>query len=70
MLRYVRTPSSPNGEASHWATVNADTDTSTSDIFYHDPSLFGKQDVVDRLIDDVAHTCGVQRSALRVVSRV
>ena len=49
--------------------MNASTNASTSDIFYRDPSLFGKQDVVDRLIDDVAHTCGVQRSALRVVSR-
>lgn len=38
------------------------------DIFYRDPELFGKQDTVDRYIEDIAHTCGVQRIDLHVVS--
>lgn len=37
------------------------------DIFYSEPELFGDQGVVDRFIDDIAHTCQVPRSALFVV---
>ena len=37
------------------------------DIYYKDSSLFGKQTVVDRYVDDLAYTFEVQRSALNVV---
>lgn len=37
------------------------------DIYYKDPSLFGKQDAVDRYVDDLAYTFEVPRSALNVV---
>lgn len=37
------------------------------DIYYKDPSLFCKQEVVDRYIDDLAYTFEVPRSALNVV---
>ncbi|KAI9825724.1 MAG: hypothetical protein M1826_006908 [Phylliscum demangeonii] len=38
------------------------------DIFYKDPNLFLKQDVVDRFVDDIACTFGVERAALNVVA--
>lgn len=37
-------------------------------IYYKDPALFRSQSVVDRYIDIVAYTLGVQRAALNVVS--
>lgn len=37
------------------------------DIYYRDPSLFKKQEVVDRYIDDIAFTCKVTRKDLNVV---
>ncbi|KAJ9500047.1 endodeoxyribonuclease [Exophiala xenobiotica] len=36
------------------------------DIYYHDPTLFKQQETVDRYIDDIAHTCQVARSDLKV----
>ena len=38
------------------------------DLYYRDPSLFLKQSVVDRYIDDLAFTLGVSRASLNVVS--
>ncbi|RMZ88035.1 hypothetical protein DV736_g4730, partial [Chaetothyriales sp. CBS 134916] len=38
------------------------------DIFYRDPKLFIKQETVDRLIEDIAHTCNVQRIDLHIVA--
>lgn len=38
------------------------------DIYYRDPELFLKQAVVDRYVDDIAYTFGVNRDALNVVS--
>lgn len=38
------------------------------DIYYHQPELFGKQEVVDRWIDDIAFTCGVTRKDLMVTA--
>lgn len=37
------------------------------DIYYRDPELFIKQTVVDRYVDDIAYTLGVERDALNVV---
>ncbi|RAL06981.1 putative meiosis-specific topoisomerase Spo11 [Aspergillus homomorphus CBS 101889] len=39
---------------------------SKRDIYYQDPAIFGSQRVVDRLVDDFAHTIGVDRVALNV----
>ncbi|KAG8902123.1 endodeoxyribonuclease [Tulasnella sp. 408] len=36
------------------------------DIYYKDPGLFGKQSVVDKLVDDLAATFDLDRSDLRV----
>lgn len=36
-------------------------------IYYQDPVLFGSQEYVDRLVDDVAFTFGVGRDALNIV---
>jgi meiotic recombination protein SPO11 len=41
--------------------------SSKRDIFYQDPLFFGSQEIVDRCIDDIAHTIGVDRRALHVV---
>ena len=38
-------------------------------IYYQDPSLFKKQAVVDRYVDALAFTFGVQRANLNVVSQ-
>lgn len=43
-------------------------DISSRNIYYKDPALFRSQTVVDRYIDIVAYTLGVQRAALNVVS--
>jgi meiotic recombination protein SPO11 len=39
----------------------------TRDMYYRDPELFVKQAVVDRYVDDIAYTFGVERDALNVV---
>ncbi|PYH96164.1 meiotic recombination protein spo11 [Aspergillus ellipticus CBS 707.79] len=39
---------------------------SKRDIYYSDPACFGSQRVVDALVDDFAHTMGVERAALYV----
>ncbi|RJE22295.1 Meiotic recombination protein spo11 [Aspergillus sclerotialis] len=36
------------------------------DIYYSDPACFGSQKVVDTVVDDIAHTIGVNRAALNV----
>ncbi|KAL9063181.1 MAG: hypothetical protein Q9157_008364 [Trypethelium eluteriae] len=36
------------------------------DIYYHDPNLFTKQEIVDRYVDDIAYTFEVPRSLLNV----
>ena len=42
-------------------------DQRNRDIFYKDPQLFVTQAVVDRQVDDLAFTLGVERSGLNVV---
>ncbi|SLM37891.1 Winged helix-turn-helix DNA-binding domain [Lasallia pustulata] len=54
-------------ELIHEALVNNKI-TTKRDIYYKDPSLFCKQEVVDRYIDDLAYTFEVPRSALNVVA--
>lgn len=39
---------------------------SNRDIYYSDPACFGSQQIVDTIIDDIAHTIGVDRAALNV----
>ncbi|RHZ68170.1 hypothetical protein CDV55_104697 [Aspergillus turcosus] len=39
---------------------------SKRDIYYSDPACFGSQQIVDTIIDDIAHTIGVDRAALNV----
>ncbi|KAL8751861.1 MAG: hypothetical protein Q9184_005921 [Pyrenodesmia sp. 2 TL-2023] len=41
---------------------------SKRNIYYKDPELFKSQTVVDRYIDIIAYTLGIQRAALNVVS--
>lgn len=36
-------------------------------IYYDNPDLFGTQQVVDSIVDDIAYTIGVDRAALHVV---
>jgi hypothetical protein len=43
-------------------------DAANRDIYYRDPELFTKQAVVDRYVDDLAYTLGVERDALNVAS--
>ncbi|KIX94171.1 uncharacterized protein Z520_10197 [Fonsecaea multimorphosa CBS 102226] len=38
------------------------------DIYYHDVALFKNQEIVDRYVDDIAHTCQVTRRDLNVVA--
>jgi meiotic recombination protein SPO11 len=40
----------------------------TSDIYYRDPALFGRQSHVDKYVDDIAHAFGVPRSSLHVIA--
>lgn len=37
-------------------------------MYYNDPACFGSQRVVDTIVEDIAHTVGVERVALNVVS--
>ncbi|KAB8219730.1 meiotic recombination protein spo11 [Aspergillus novoparasiticus] len=39
---------------------------SKRDIYYSDPACFGTQRIVDTIVDDLAYTIGVDRSALNV----
>lgn len=48
--------------------VDPAPDILSRNIYYKDPALFRSQNVVDRYIDIVAYTLGVQRAALNVVS--
>ncbi|KAH7383513.1 Spo11/DNA topoisomerase VI subunit A, partial [Cadophora sp. MPI-SDFR-AT-0126] len=54
-------------ELSHEALVTGVV-TTKRDIYYRDPELFMKQAVVDRYVDDIAHTFGVGRDALNIVA--
>ncbi|CAG8961776.1 hypothetical protein HYFRA_00006319 [Hymenoscyphus fraxineus] len=54
-------------ELSHEALVTGIV-TTKRDIYYRDPELFVKQAVVDRYVDDIAYTFGVERDALNVVA--
>ncbi|KIX09707.1 uncharacterized protein Z518_00788 [Rhinocladiella mackenziei CBS 650.93] len=38
------------------------------DIYYRDPSLFRRQKIVDRYIDDIAYTCQVTRGDMNVTA--
>lgn len=38
------------------------------DIYYIDPAYFKSQHVVDKIVDDLAYTIGVDRAALNIVS--
>lgn len=51
-----------------WTELSKDSDILLRNIYYKDPALFKSQSVVDRYIDIVAYTLGVQRAALNVVS--
>ncbi|KAI1964030.1 endodeoxyribonuclease [Ophidiomyces ophidiicola] len=42
--------------------------TSKRDIYYLDPEYFGSQRIVDRYIEDIAYTIGVDRAALHVTA--
>ncbi|KAI9764886.1 MAG: hypothetical protein M1835_007487 [Candelina submexicana] len=42
--------------------------SASSDIYYKDPTLFLNQGVVDRCVDDIACTLGIQRASLNVVA--
>ncbi|RAK94266.1 meiotic recombination protein Spo11 [Aspergillus costaricaensis CBS 115574] len=46
--------------------VQAGLVVSKRDIYYSDPACFGTQRTVDALVDDLAHTMGVDRTALYV----
>ncbi|KAH1981061.1 hypothetical protein KXV64_006968 [Aspergillus fumigatus] len=46
--------------------IQAGLVVSKRDIYYSDPACFGSQQIVDTIIDDIAHTIGVDRAALNV----
>ncbi|KAF7170966.1 hypothetical protein CNMCM5623_003477 [Aspergillus felis] len=46
--------------------IHAGLVVSKRDIYYSDPACFGSQQIVDTIIDDIAHTVGVDRWALNV----
>ncbi|OAX82039.1 hypothetical protein ACJ72_03614 [Emergomyces africanus] len=48
--------------------IQGDFISSKRDIYYLDPVCFGSQRVVDRCIDDIACTIGVDRAALHVAA--
>lgn len=48
-------------------TIEQGFSSSKRDIYYLDPEIFGNQRIVDRHIDDIAFTIGVDRAALHVV---
>lgn len=47
--------------------IDGNFTSSKRDIFYQDPVYFGSQKLVDRYVDDIAFTFGVDRAALHVV---
>ncbi|KAK8017315.1 DNA topoisomerase IV- alpha subunit [Apiospora rasikravindrae] len=51
----------------HEALVS-DTIITKRNIYYQNPELFGSQDYVNRLVDDVAYTFGVGRNELNIVA--
>ncbi|CAE6457035.1 unnamed protein product [Rhizoctonia solani] len=53
-------------ELAHLA-LKDETPTTKRDIFYNDVKLFGKQTVVDTLVDDLAITLGLKRGDLGIV---
>ncbi|KAG9245941.1 Spo11/DNA topoisomerase VI subunit A [Calycina marina] len=54
-------------ELSHEALTSGVVSTKR-DIYYRDPELFVKQAVVDRYVEDIAYTLGVERDALNIVA--
>ncbi|KAM5489002.1 endodeoxyribonuclease [Microsporum audouinii] len=46
--------------------IDGNFTSSKRDIFYQDPVYFGSQKLVDRYVDDIAFTFGVDRAALHV----
>ncbi|RFU30717.1 hypothetical protein B7463_g5621, partial [Scytalidium lignicola] len=54
-------------ELSHEALVTGIAITKR-DIYYRDPELFIKQSIVDRYVDDLAFTLGINRDSLNVVA--
>ncbi|KAI5299740.1 Non-essential glycogen phosphorylase [Ascosphaera pollenicola] len=46
--------------------IKGDFTSTKRDLYYLDPVHFGKQAVVDRYVDDIAFTMGVDRTALHV----
>lgn len=42
--------------------------TSSRDLYYRDPALFGSQAVVDRYVDSIAYTLNVPRATLHVTA--
>ncbi|KAI1145622.1 Spo11/DNA topoisomerase VI subunit A [Nemania diffusa] len=78
-LRLVRFPSSRDTEAkkftallqilhlSHKALVTGTVITKRA-IYYQNPELFGSQQYVDELVDDIAYTFGLGRDSLNIVA--
>lgn len=50
--------------------IKGDFTSTKRDLYYLDPVHFGKQAVVDRYVDDIAFTIGVDRAALHVVCSI
>lgn len=50
--------------------IKGDFTSTKRDLYYLDPVHFGKQAVVDRYVDDIAFTIGVDRAALHVVCHI
>ncbi|KAM5440249.1 endodeoxyribonuclease [Microsporum canis] len=48
--------------------IDGNFTSSKRDIFYQDPVYFGSQKLVDRYVDDIAFTFGVDRAALHVTA--
>ncbi|KAJ9602252.1 endodeoxyribonuclease [Cladophialophora chaetospira] len=51
-----------------YAAIKHGVTITKRDIYYHDPDIFKSQVIVDRYVDDVAHTCQVTRRDLNVVA--
>ncbi|KAH1525916.1 hypothetical protein KXX18_003476 [Aspergillus fumigatus] len=49
--------------------IQAGLVVSKRDIYYSDPACFGSRQIVDTIIDDIAHTIGVDRAALNVMAQ-
>ena len=57
-------------EALRPASITMLTVSHCRNIYYKDPELFKSQKVVDRYVDILSYTFGIQRAALNVVSRL